>query len=91
MPPPKLTVHAGTVLGSSTAEQHLRVGGNREVWKASATESDRVAAGKVLSKGQFSAYTRFSNEISVVNENPSNGIVPIIDKYFPVDHHAELT
>jgi serine/threonine protein kinase len=79
----------GANLGIWTVEERLGAGGNGEVWKATASDG-QVAALKVLSKVHYPAYKRFSDEISVMTQNPSTGIVPIIDYHLPADPRDEL-
>jgi serine/threonine protein kinase len=68
----------------------LGVGGNGEVWQCQDSNKN-IRAIKLLKKVNAKSYLRFIDEVNAVDKSSDiEGIVPIIDKYFPEDINKEV-
>jgi len=79
----KLLFKKGQKFSDWTLTSYLGGGGNGEVWACQNSKGEKNAI-KLLKKIKPKAYSRFTDETTVIEKNSEiKGIIPIIDKYLP--------
>lgn len=79
----KRKYHKSQKFGKWTLESYLGGGGNGEVWQC-INKKKQKAAIKILKSATPKSYSRFLDEVTILEENKDiEGIIPIIDKFLP--------